>query len=74
MSSNRKFDQIAMLNVPVDKDEYNITSFYIHGTRFKSYLKIADLKNKNYILDCPLFKGLPNNAEFRITRNSNIKD
>lgn len=70
----RNFQQIAILNLPVDKDEYNITSFYVHGPKFREALNDTVLKTKNYLIDVPFFRKLPSDATYRHSRNHNIKD
>jgi hypothetical protein len=75
VKSNRKFDQIVILNQPVDKLEYNYNSLYIHGTKFKHLVNMKALNEKgNFILEQPLFKPLNPEAFYRISRNANIKD
>lgn len=74
VATNRKFDQFSLLNQPMDKDEYNTTTFYVHGVKFKEDLNDANLQKKNYIINVPYFVKLPSNAHIRFTRNSNIKD
>lgn len=70
----RNFQQIAILNLPVDRDEYNVTSFYVHGPKWKEALNDANLKQKNYLIDVPYHKQLPSDATYRHSRNHNIKD
>jgi hypothetical protein len=67
---------VALLNQPIDKEEYGYTTYYVHGEKqqFKEMLNIESLKKKNYIMDIPLFKKLPSDAYVRHTRNTNIKD
>lgn len=74
IATTRKFDQIAMMNVPLDREEYNVKSYYVHGTRFREKLDLLELEKKNFIMDPPLYKKLPNDCEVRHTRNQNIKD
>jgi hypothetical protein len=63
-----------MLNMPVYKYEYNHSSYFVHGTKFKELLNEEGLRKKNYLMDIPFFTKLPSEAVCRHTRNSNIKD
>ena len=58
MASNRRFDQVVILNLPVDKEEFSDNSIYIHGTKYKRMIHAETLRQKNYFLDVPLQKKL----------------
>ena len=64
-----------MINVPVDKDEYALSYYYVHGSRFRKELEMEELRKKNFVLNPLLYKPLPRDATIvRHTRNQNIKD
>lgn len=74
IASSRKFDQIALLNQPVDREEYNQTVYYVHGTKYRELINIEAIERKSNILEPALTKKIPDDAIVRHTRNQNIKD
>lgn len=74
LANSRRFDQIAMLNYPVDRTEYPHTTYYVHGSKFKHMINIEVLEKRKYLLEVPLVKLLPSEAVVRHSRNQNIKD
>lgn len=74
VSTNRRFDQIALLNTPLEPDEFSTSTYYVHGNKYKEMLRIQNLKACNYICDVPYFHKLPRDSIIRHTRNSAIKD
>ena len=74
IASSRKFDQIALLNQSVDREECNQTIYYVHGPKYKDLINIETIKRKANILEPALIKKMPDDATVRHTRNQNIKD
>ena len=69
-SANRKFNEYALLNAPVD----SINTYWVHGPKYKDLVKLSTLKTNNYLLDVAYYSKLPSDSLVRHTRNSNMKD
>ena len=74
VATNRRFDQIALLNTPIEPDEFSTSTYYVHGNKFKDLLRIQNLKASNYVCDVPYFHKLAQDAVVRHSRNGAIKD